>query len=105
MCITSYEHLPVNAADKGTCVKTQVHKGIPTIEGRAYINLPIIYSQVMPSYISHGWKVKKPFSDLVPEVDAQGEQMELSGGKTRRVKETNKNNGRCEEERKQPSDL
>ncbi|KAM9360406.1 mitogen-activated protein kinase 4 [Symphorus nematophorus] len=27
--------------------------------------------QVMPSYVSHGWKVKKPFSELLPEVDAQ----------------------------------
>ncbi|XP_068461081.1 mitogen-activated protein kinase 4 [Clinocottus analis] len=34
--------------------------------------------QVMPSYVSHGWKVKKPFSELLPEVDAQGEQRELS---------------------------
>ncbi|XP_049908116.1 mitogen-activated protein kinase 4 isoform X1 [Epinephelus moara] len=29
--------------------------------------------QVMPSYVSHGWRVKKPFSELLPEVDAQGE--------------------------------
>eukprot|EP00066_Takifugu_rubripes_P024678 XP_011613944.1 PREDICTED: mitogen-activated protein kinase 4 [Takifugu rubripes] len=27
--------------------------------------------QVMPSYVSHGWKVKKPFRDLLPEVDSQ----------------------------------
>ncbi|KAL3062809.1 hypothetical protein OYC64_002584 [Pagothenia borchgrevinki] len=27
--------------------------------------------QVIPSYVSHGWKVKKPFSELLPEVDAQ----------------------------------
>ncbi|XP_029999425.1 mitogen-activated protein kinase 4 [Sphaeramia orbicularis] len=27
--------------------------------------------QVMPSYVSHGWRVKKPFSELLPEVDAQ----------------------------------
>ncbi|XP_026198197.1 mitogen-activated protein kinase 4 [Anabas testudineus] len=27
--------------------------------------------QVMPTYISHGWRVKKPFSVLLPEVDAQ----------------------------------
>ncbi|XP_032366090.1 mitogen-activated protein kinase 4 [Etheostoma spectabile] len=27
--------------------------------------------QVMPSYVSHGWSVKKPFSGLLPEVDAQ----------------------------------
>uniref|UniRef100_A0A8C2WEB8 Mitogen-activated protein kinase 4 n=1 Tax=Cyclopterus lumpus TaxID=8103 RepID=A0A8C2WEB8_CYCLU len=27
--------------------------------------------QVMPSYVSHGWKVKKAFSELLPEVDAQ----------------------------------
>ncbi|XP_044229890.1 mitogen-activated protein kinase 4 [Thunnus albacares] len=26
--------------------------------------------QVMPSYVSHGWRVKKPFSELLPEVDA-----------------------------------
>ncbi|XP_037536278.1 mitogen-activated protein kinase 4 [Nematolebias whitei] len=26
--------------------------------------------QVMPSYVSNGWKVKKPFSELLPEVDA-----------------------------------
>jgi len=35
----------------------------------------------MPSYVSHGWKVKKAFSELLPEVDAQGEQRELSSGK------------------------
>ncbi|XP_044051972.1 mitogen-activated protein kinase 4 [Siniperca chuatsi] len=27
--------------------------------------------QVMPSYVCHGWRVKKPFSELLPEVDAQ----------------------------------
>ncbi|XP_040012202.1 mitogen-activated protein kinase 4 isoform X2 [Xiphias gladius] len=27
--------------------------------------------QVMPSYVSRGWRVKKPFSELLPEVDAQ----------------------------------
>ncbi|XP_075870783.1 mitogen-activated protein kinase 4 [Nelusetta ayraudi] len=27
--------------------------------------------QVMPSYVCHGWKVKKPFSELLPEVDSQ----------------------------------
>uniref|UniRef100_A0A3P9BCE7 Mitogen-activated protein kinase 4 n=1 Tax=Maylandia zebra TaxID=106582 RepID=A0A3P9BCE7_9CICH len=27
--------------------------------------------QVMPSYVSHEWKVKKPFSELLPEVDPQ----------------------------------
>ncbi|KAM9393527.1 mitogen-activated protein kinase 4 [Pholidichthys leucotaenia] len=27
--------------------------------------------QVMPSYVSHEWRVKKPFSELLPEVDAQ----------------------------------
>ncbi|KAI3372775.1 hypothetical protein L3Q82_023234 [Scortum barcoo] len=27
--------------------------------------------QVMPSYVSYGWKVKKPFSELLPEMDAQ----------------------------------
>ncbi|XP_058491605.1 mitogen-activated protein kinase 4 isoform X1 [Solea solea] len=27
--------------------------------------------QVMPSYVSHGWRVKKPFSELLPEVDVQ----------------------------------
>ncbi|XP_077943506.1 mitogen-activated protein kinase 4 isoform X2 [Gasterosteus aculeatus] len=27
--------------------------------------------QVMPSYVSHGWRVKKPFSELLPELDAQ----------------------------------
>ncbi|XP_023250794.1 mitogen-activated protein kinase 4-like [Seriola lalandi dorsalis] len=27
--------------------------------------------QVMPSYISRGWRVKKPFSVLLPEVDSQ----------------------------------
>ncbi|XP_077417587.1 mitogen-activated protein kinase 4 [Vanacampus margaritifer] len=27
--------------------------------------------QVMPSYINHGWKVKKPFSVLLPEVNAE----------------------------------
>ncbi|KAM4616027.1 mitogen-activated protein kinase 4 isoform 2-T2 [Polymixia lowei] len=27
--------------------------------------------QVMPSYVSHGWRVRKTFSELLPEVDAQ----------------------------------
>ncbi|TKS78522.1 Mitogen-activated protein kinase 4 [Collichthys lucidus] len=27
--------------------------------------------QVMPSYVSHGWRVKKPFSELLPEMDSQ----------------------------------
>ncbi|KAF3695694.1 Mitogen-activated protein kinase 4 [Channa argus] len=27
--------------------------------------------QVMPSYVSHGWRVRKPFSNLLPEVDVQ----------------------------------
>ncbi|KAF7662348.1 hypothetical protein LDENG_00238620 [Lucifuga dentata] len=27
--------------------------------------------QVMPSYVSHGWRVKRTFSELLPEVDAQ----------------------------------
>uniref|UniRef100_A0A8C7Z1V4 Mitogen-activated protein kinase 4 n=1 Tax=Oryzias sinensis TaxID=183150 RepID=A0A8C7Z1V4_9TELE len=27
--------------------------------------------QVMPSYVSHGWRVKTPVSELLPEVDAQ----------------------------------
>uniref|UniRef100_A0A1A8SLS4 Mitogen-activated protein kinase 4 n=1 Tax=Nothobranchius rachovii TaxID=451742 RepID=A0A1A8SLS4_9TELE len=27
--------------------------------------------QVMPSYVSNRWKVRKPFSELLPEVDAQ----------------------------------
>ncbi|KAM4575713.1 mitogen-activated protein kinase 4 isoform 1-T5 [Odontesthes bonariensis] len=27
--------------------------------------------QVMPSYVSHGWRVKKSFSQLLPEADAQ----------------------------------
>ncbi|XP_076586775.1 mitogen-activated protein kinase 4 [Chaetodon auriga] len=27
--------------------------------------------QVMPSYVSHGWRVKKPFSELLPEMDVQ----------------------------------
>lgn len=35
----------------------------------------VILSQVMPSYVSHGWKVKKPFRDLLPEVDSQGEMI------------------------------
>lgn len=35
----------------------------------------VFLSQVMPSYVSHGWKVKKPFRDLMPEVDSQGEMM------------------------------
>lgn len=29
----------------------------------------------MPSYISHGWKVKKPFCELLPDVDSQGEMI------------------------------
>lgn len=36
-----------------------------------------IHSQVMPSYVSHGWRVKKPFAELLPEVDCQGECGEL----------------------------
>ncbi|KAM8886597.1 mitogen-activated protein kinase 4 isoform 2-T8 [Spinachia spinachia] len=27
--------------------------------------------QVIPSYVSHGWRVKKPFSELLPELAAQ----------------------------------
>lgn len=38
----------------------------------------------MPSYVSHGWRVKKPFSELLPEMDAQGERRELSGWKKKR---------------------
>ena len=58
----------------------------------------------MPSYVSRGWRVKKPFSELLPEVDTQGEERELSSGKKRKVKkyelewETNNSNGRHEEE-------
>lgn len=37
----------------------------------------VIVSQVMPSYVSQGWKVKKPFHDLLPEVDSQGEMLAL----------------------------
>lgn len=37
----------------------------------------VVLSQVMPSYVSHGWKVKKPFRDLLPEVDSQGEMIAL----------------------------
>lgn len=35
----------------------------------------VILSQVMPSYISHGWKVKRPFCEMLPDVDSQGETM------------------------------
>lgn len=41
----------------------------------------------MPSYVSHGWRVKKPFSELLPEVDAQGERRELSSERKREVKQ------------------
>ncbi|KAM9744379.1 mitogen-activated protein kinase 4 isoform 1-T2 [Menidia menidia] len=27
--------------------------------------------QMMPSYVSHGWRVRRPFSELLPEADAQ----------------------------------
>lgn len=39
----------------------------------------------MPSYVSHEWKVKKPFSELLPEVDPQGEWWGLSDGEKRKV--------------------
>lgn len=41
----------------------------------------------MPSYVSHGWRVKKPFSELLPEMDSQGERRELSTEKNRKVKQ------------------
>lgn len=40
----------------------------------------------MPSYVSHGWRIKKPFSELLPEVDSQGEQREMNGGGKRKIK-------------------
>lgn len=33
----------------------------------------------MPSYISHGWKVKKPFCELLPDVDSQGDDDDDDG--------------------------
>lgn len=30
--------------------------------------------QVMPTYVSHGWKVKRSFRELIPEVEADGER-------------------------------
>ncbi|XP_034026383.1 mitogen-activated protein kinase 4 isoform X2 [Thalassophryne amazonica] len=39
--------------------------------------------QVMPSYVSRGWRVKRSFSELLPQVDAQGEQK--GGTKGRKV--------------------
>lgn len=62
-------------------------KKITTEELCTYFNPTVILAQVMPSYVSHGWRVKKPFSGLVPEVDAQGERWELSSGKKREVKQ------------------
>lgn len=59
-------------------------KKITTAELCAYFNPSVILSQVMPSYVSHGWRVKKPFSELLPEMDAQGERRELSGRKKKR---------------------
>jgi len=41
----------------------------------------------MPSYVSHGWRVKKSFSQLLPEADAQGERRELSAGKEVEVRQ------------------
>jgi len=29
--------------------------------------------QVMPSYISHGWRVRRTFSQLLPQVEAEGQ--------------------------------
>lgn len=52
-------------------------------------------SQVMPSYVCHGWKVKKPFSELLPEVDPQGKQASgrravwIDGGKVEWKSSTN----------------
>lgn len=47
------------------CVNMQILKSV------------LSFSQVMPSYVSYGWRVKKPFSGLLPEVDAQGEWREV----------------------------
>lgn len=46
---------------------------------RVKISKTTLPSQVMPSYVSHGWRVKTPVSVLLPEVDAQGEPRELRG--------------------------
>lgn len=83
------------------CTKRNNHNRIMHI-----FNPTVVLSKVMPSYVSRGWRVKKPFSELLPEVDAQGEQRELSNGKKRKVKQNelewgnNKSNGRCEEEKR-----
>lgn len=53
----------------------------------SYLNLAVILFQVMPSYVSHGWRVKRPFSELLPEVDAQGKQREFSSRRMRKVKQ------------------
>lgn len=44
----------------------------------------------MPTYVSNGWKVKKPFSELLPEVDALGELKELSADNTKANKKRQK---------------
>lgn len=83
-----------------------VQKDITTAELCTYFNSTVVLSQVMPSYVSHGWRVKKPFSELLPEVDSQGERRELSSGEKRKVKQCEiewthiKNNGGCKVEKK-----
>lgn len=56
-----------------------------TAEICIYFNSTVILSQVMPSYVSHGWRIKKPFSELLPEVDSQGERRELSSEGKRKI--------------------
>ncbi len=64
--------------------KEMYKQKITTAELCAHFNPALIISQVMPSYVCQGWRVKKPFSELLPEMDAQGERRELSGRKKRR---------------------
>ena len=35
--------------------------------------------QVMPTYVSHGWKVKRSFRELIPEVEVEADG-ERDGG-------------------------
>ena len=35
--------------------------------------------QVIPSYVSHGWRVRRSFRELLPEVDADGERDGVEG--------------------------
>lgn len=55
-------------------IRGKILKDLTPAESLKDFNSAVMISQVMPSYVCHGWKVKKPFSELLPEVDPQGKQ-------------------------------